>query len=278
MLAKTLRLIGAVFISAGLSSLLLCGCTAAVADAPAKTAARLPQTQESSGSVDAQVARLLDKYGLTASGPAKVHDLQMPAIGSLPLTLYVEGSKGIGLDPTPWAGRKVKVHAVPLKQKTLDGGVTAYFLVGDGSIVGAYLGLEGYTPGVVSMDDKSYFAPPKFTPSNLDFTGVERVRVVGPWNGSDWERESTVATQAASDLLGMVANSRRSKGERSGQEGDEEYMLVITYASGAEVRARLTTKRDGTPTFLTFDAGPFSGWYYTPPSELKPLVKSLLGT
>lgn len=278
MSTRTLQLIGTVFASVALSSMLLCGCSStAVPDAPANTPAASPQATESSGTVDAQITRLLDKYSLTASGPAEVSELQMPSIGTQPMTLYVEGSKGIGLDPTSWAGRMVTVHAVPLKQKTLDGGATAYFLVGDGSIVGAYVVLEGYVPGVISMNERNFFAPPNFTPTNLDFTGVESVKVIGPWNGQDWERESIVTAQAASDLLDMVADSNGSKGDRYGMEGDEEYMFIITYTSGSEVRARLTTKRDGTPTFLTFDAGPFAEWYYTPPSELKPLVKSLLG-
>jgi len=274
----TLCLIVAVVAGTVLSSALLSGCNAAVSATPGESSATPTQTSESSGTVDAQIARLMSKYALTAAGPAQVSDLQMPSADSLPMTLYIEGSKGIGLDPTPWAGRKVKVHSIPLKQKTLDGGATAYFLVGDNSIVGAYVNLDGYSPGVVSMDEKSFFAPPKLAPTKLDFTEVEKVKVIGPWNGKDWERESTLTAKPARDLLDLVADSRGSKGERYGVEGDEEYMLVITYSSGSEVRARLTTKRDGTPTFLTFDAGAFEDWFYTPPAALKPLVKSLLGS
>lgn len=272
------RLIVVVSLFAG-SVLLLCGCTSVDEEATTPLAASPPRSSEaSSAALEKQMIELLSEYSLKPDGSFDKQWLRMPAKDNLPLALYVEASRGIGLDPTPWAGREVWVYSTKLDQEMLEGGsATAHFLVGDGAVVGAHLSIEDLIPGVVALDNREYFAPPKLTPRNLDFTGARQVKVIGPWTGSDWTKSATLTGARADDFLSLLAKSSARRGERFGIQHDEEYMFIVTFANGSVVRARLTTKKDGTPTFVTFDSRPYANWYYVPPEALKPRVKSLLG-
>ncbi len=224
--------------------------------------------------------------------------------------IFAQASKSIGLDLKSYAGKQLRLLSVPLQGRSQawdgrgrgmgalelfpsaldqgssrgqesdwrEGGIRAWFAVDDGRVVGAYLTLAGYAPGVVSLADHSEFMPASLSPERLDFASLESVEIIGPWTGSDWRSRAmlTDAAEVRRVLSFLQASSHRS-GERFGVQGDEEYMIVLTYPGGEEVRARLVTKRVGGPTFLTFDPGSFSRSYYVPPAELKALVKSVLG-
>ena len=51
---------------------------------------------------------------------------------------------------------------VPLKERSKAGGrVEAYFVVDHDRIVGAYMALEGYVPGIVSLAERDMFSVAK---------------------------------------------------------------------------------------------------------------------
>lgn len=257
---------------------LLAGC-AAIEDEPVAPSPSIPpqSSEASAAAIQMRISELLSSYSLKPDGSLKKEWSRLSAKDDLPLALYAEASAQIGLDPTPWADREVWVYSTKVDEKMLEGGsARAYFLVGDGAVVGAYLAIDELIPGVVALNNSEYFAPPKLSPKNLDFSGAQSVEVIGPWMGSDWKESATLTGEEADEFLSLLAQSTRRRGDRFGVVGDEEYMFIIKFNNGSVVRARLTTKRDGTPTFVTFSSMPYENWYYTPPVGLKPRVKSLL--
>ena len=138
---------------------------------------------------------------------------------------------------------------------------------------------DGDVPGVVPFTERDEFAPPDLSPQHLAFDGVKSVEIVGPWaDPNGWKNDKSVSSPTAvKTLLTLLAASVTRKGARFGVDGDEEYMILLTYNSGAVVRARLTTKRGTGETFLTFDPDAFSNWNYLPPAGLKTYVKFVLG-
>lgn len=45
----------------------------------------------------------------------------------------------------------------------------------------AYVILDGYVPGVESLNDRSSFMPKSLTANDLEFKGVKKVEIKGPW-------------------------------------------------------------------------------------------------
>ena len=232
-------------------------------------------------SVAQQTAALLAKYGLHPSDSGSLTKVSLGDAGTLPFTLDAVASLAIGLDMTTYAGKQVGLLKVPLKERSqaIPGNIEAFFVVSGAEVVGAYMVEDGYVPGVVPLTERDEFAPPGLSPQHLTFDGVKSVEIVGPWaDPNGWKNDKSVSSPTAvKTLLALLAASVTKQGERFGVDGDEEYMILLTYDSGAVVRARLTTKRGTGETFLTFDPDAFGNWYYMPPTGLKTYVKSLLG-
>lgn len=245
---------------------------------------------------------LLDRYGLTPSGD---WTWKQGKLQRQPFTFIRPASKSIGLDLRGYAGKEVVLLKVllqghsqawngreaptpsPAQTTQADwqaeslrdrmGDINAWFVVDRDHLVGGYLELVGYAPGIVSLKDRYEFMPADLTPQHLEFKGLKRVEVIGPWARGDWQESKRLSDRQTARLLSLIAASRLEKGERLGGPGDEEYATIFTYNDGAVVTARLTTMRTSGATFLTFDPGPFARYHYLPPDRFKPFVKSLLG-
>ena len=103
--------------------------------------------------------------------------------------------------------------------------------------------LDGYVPGVVSLAERDMFAPAKLSPEKLAFDDVSSIEVMGPWADGDWKKHAKMSNPAGVErILTLLESSVGRRGMRHGVEGDEEYMILITYQDGAIIRANLTTK------------------------------------
>jgi hypothetical protein len=231
----------------------------------------------SAGPLQRQVQALLSRYDLHAAGSGETKRVSFPAPGEEPFVLYARASASIGLDLRGCAGKSVDLLAVPLAQRSQGGAIHAYFVIDGAKVVGAYLVLDEYVPGIVSLSDKREFLPAGLTAEHLTFDGVKSIEITGPWNGDGWGNHATYRTaDDVTRLTSLLTASTAERGERSGVEGDEEYMLLMHYADGAVIRVRLVTKRGTRDTFVTFDTDPLWEWHYLPPASLKVEVKSAL--
>jgi hypothetical protein len=251
-----------------------------------------------------QADELLDRYGLTPSG---AWTWEHAKLEPEPFNFIRSASKSIGLDLRGYAGKQVVLLKVllqghsqawngreapspapsPAQTTQADqqaeslrdrmGDINAWFVVDGDKVVGAYLVLVGYAPGIVSLKDRYEFMPADLAPQHLEFKGLKRVEVIGPWARGDWQESKRLSDGQTARLLSLIAASRLQQGERLGGPGDEEYAIIFTYNDGARVMAELMTKRKSGATFLSFDPGPFARYHYLPPDDFKPFVKSLLG-
>jgi hypothetical protein len=154
-----------------------------------------------------------------------------------------------------------------------EGKTYAYFLADNHRIIGAYLALDDYTPGIVSLDDRSYFTPDRLKPEKLVFEGVDSIELYGPWENNDWKNKATITdTKQVNSILSLLSQSTPINKDFPPHIDYEEYLLVIHYSDGPKVYARLisTTKT----TKATLDH--FPDWSYDPPQELKAVIKELL--
>lgn len=229
--------------------------------------------------------RMLGRYDLHPIGKPRISTLQLETstspVGSFFFEQMAEASKPIGLDLQEFRGTKVRRLSYLLKERSqANQPIRAMFLCKDGRVIGAFMVLEGYCGGPTPLNDKRQFAVPGLRPDNLVFKGVKKVDVMGPWvekGGDPWSKHAVLQDRPAIDrILSLLARSTRGKGGVSGTAEDEEYLLVLSYTGGQEIRARLTTKAQGSPIILTFDLEGFESWVYTPAPELKPYVTRLV--
>jgi hypothetical protein len=251
-----------------LAVLALSGCAAATE--PEALASPLDSLAE-------QAQALLSRYDLHAAGPGATERITLSAPGQPAFALYARASADIGLPLHGCEGETVDMLTVPLTERSQAGDIRAYFVASGGKVVGAYLCLVDCYPGIVSLANRSGFLPPGLTPEHLTFDEVSSLEVIGPWSGDDWERRATYRDGAdIARFTALLSSSTPRRGERTGLESDEEYMLILHYADGPEIRVRLVTKRDTGLTFLTFDTEPLWEWHFLPPAGLKAEVKSTL--
>ena len=166
----------------------------------------------------------------------------------------------------------------PLKERTQagNGGVRAVFVVDNGRVVGAFMVLDGYTPGVVSLTYRRDFAPPGLSPEHLVFEDVKSVEIMGPWHNGSWGKRAVLRDPLqVRRFLAMLTASTARKGARWGTMGDEDFMISINYRGGIVVLVDMVTKR--TSGMTTFFCHAFPNWHYLPPTRLKAYVKSVLG-
>ena len=255
------------------------GCSQAPSATSSTLAAGASKSAAATPTVDAQIDRLLRKYDLHRAAATEESTHSVPASGFW-FASYIDASRAIGMDLTRFEGKPLLRENVRLQERS-DGDAShppalASFLVYRNSVVGAGLALPGYDGGVTPLSDHSVFAVTGLSPSNLDFSEVRKAEILGPWSGKDWTRRVSLDASQTARLFELLHASPRSKGARNSVEGDEEYMFILTYASGPEVRVRLFTKRGTGATFVTYDASAFEGTYFSPPSSLRPFVRSVL--
>ena len=247
-----------------------------------------------------EASDLLDRYDLKPSGEWTSMQAKLQ-----PFALVRAASSSIGLDVRGYGSRQVTLLTVqlqghsqawdgrerpapsPAQTAQTDGqaeslryrmgDIDACFVVDRDRVVGAYLALVGYFPGIVSLKDHYAFMPASLTPRHLDFTGLKSVEVIGPWTGDGWQESKLLSHNQSTTLLTLITASRLQEGERLGGPGDEEYAITFSYDDGARVAARLITQSASGKTSLVFDPAPFARFHYVPPDELKPFVQSLLG-
>jgi hypothetical protein len=220
-----------------------------------------------------QAENLLSKYNLHIKGVAEEHTFKLEGY----FELLNEASQKIGFDLSGYKGKEVKALVYTLKETSQnnDGLVKAYVLL-DRAIIGAYLILDGYVPGVVSLNDRSSFMPKYLTANNLEFKGVKKVEIKGPWEQSQWIHEVTLSNSNELDsFLNLVSKSipvQQNKGY-SLPTSVEKYIIILYFEDGQVVRGRLYLGREFTK--LTLD--PFPNWSYDTSNELRTFVERSLG-
>ncbi|MDD4675437.1 MAG: DUF4830 domain-containing protein [Syntrophaceticus schinkii] len=226
--------------------------------------------------VEGDARKMLAQYRLHPAAQPTTNKFKLPAdSGDLQMVLIHSASQKIGLDIQDYRGQEVKLLKYPLQERSQSGeGKTyAYFLADNHRIIGAYLALDDYTPGIVSLDDRSYFTPDRLKPEKLVFEGVDSIELYGPWENNDWKNKATITdTKQVNSILSLLSQSTPINKDFPPHIDYEEYLLVIHYSDGPKVYARLisTTKT----TKATLDH--FPDWSYDPPQELKAVIKELL--
>jgi hypothetical protein len=104
-------------------------------------------------SVDPLTGRLLADHGLVATGATTSMAIGIGDVDDIPWLLYREASQRIGLDFAGLTGRTAELRTTPIDGRA--SGMRLHVLVGDGSVLGAWLSADEMAPGIFSLD-----APP----------------------------------------------------------------------------------------------------------------------
>lgn len=220
-----------------------------------------------------QAENLLSKYGLQTKGVAKKQTFKLEGN----FELLNEASQKIGFDLSRYKAKEVEALVYIVKQTSQDNGgqVKAYVLL-DRAIIGAYVILDGYVPGVVSLKDRSYFMPKSLTSNALDFKGVKKVEIAGPWEQNQWKHHLMLLDKNDVDsFLDMASKSIpvQLNKEFTPPTSVAKYIITLYFEDGPVVRGRLYLGKGFTK--LTFD--PFPNWSYDTSNELRMFVEQSLG-
>ena len=103
--------------------------------------------------------------------------------------------------------------------------------------------LKGYTPGVVSLNERSQLKPENFNPDNFDFTNVCKVEILGPWNSSDknvWTKTKVLVSDKLQKFLSVLKALKQHNGEIENMNSQlkTEYMIILYYSDGPVIRFR----------------------------------------
>lgn len=226
--------------------------------------------------VDQNARKMLAQYRLHPAAQPTTDKLKLPADSdALEMVIINSASQKIGLDIQDYRGQEVKLSKYLLKERSQseEGKTYAYFLSDNRRIIGAYLALDGYNPGIVSLDDRSFFTPDILKPEKLVFDGVNRIKLYGPWENNDWKNKATITDpEQINSILSLLSKSVPINKDFPPHIDYEEYLLVIYYSDGPKVYARLISTTNTTKVTLDH----FPDWSYNPPEELKPVIKEML--
>lgn len=220
-----------------------------------------------------QAENLLSKYDLHIKDVAKEQTFKLEGN----FELLNEASQEIGFDLSGYKGKEVKALVYDLKETSQDNGgpVKACVLL-DRAIIGAYVILDGYVPGVVSLNDRSSFMPKGLTANDLEFNGVKKVEIKGPWEQSQWIHQLTLSNSNDLDsFLNLVSKSIPVQQNKRyiPPASVAEYIIILYFEDGQVVRGRLYLGGD----FTKLTLNPFSNWSYDTSNELRTFVERSLG-
>lgn len=224
-------------------------------------------------SVDESARKFLNKYQLHPVYEGKHRSIRLTK--NRFYDQIFDTSKKIGLDITKYKNQKVIIAPFPLRERSWEGPVSACLMMHRGKIIGAYLLLDGYIPGIEPLTSKHHFIVPGFRYNNLNFAGISKIEVLGPWVKHGWKKRYSAQKQKEIKLItSFVRRASLLKGEANPVIPDEEYLIVFHFNGGQEVRARLFTPTGTNSLLLSIDE--ISGWHYIPSRKLKAYVRSVL--
>ena len=97
--------------------------------------------------VEPVTAALLAEHGLQADGATTTASVEIGAADGPPWPLYLEASRQIDLDFSPYEGRQAEVRTTPLSRP----GLRVHVLVLEGEAVGAWLSADNQAPGLYPL-------------------------------------------------------------------------------------------------------------------------------
>jgi len=187
--------------------------------------------------------------------------------------LEVDASKAIDLDLEQYKYSEVKKVSYALKEKSqynFNGNIDAHLLYNDKSeLIGAFLAYEGYTPSIVSLNDKTNIRPEKFDPVTFKFENVESIEILEPSksNNSVWGEKRTISSSDSGKFLSVLETSKpHNEAFRGKRSTENEYMICINYKDGVELR--LFYHRD----INKIDIINLPNWYFETNEELERLI------
>lgn len=187
--------------------------------------------------------------------------------------LEVDASKAVGLDLEQYKYSEVKKVSYALKEKSqynFNGNINAHLLYNDKSeLIGAFLSLEGYTPSIVSLNDKKNIRPENFDPAIFKFENVENIEILEPSNSNNsvWGEKRTVSSSDLEKFLSVLETSKPHNEAFIGKcSRESEYMICINYKDGVELR--LFYHRD----INKIDIINLPNWYFETNEELQRLI------
>lgn len=189
--------------------------------------------------------------------------------------LVLEASKESGFPLEAYLNQTVRADTYKLSVKSQfrqSGDVHAVILRDtDRRIIGAYIWLYDYMPGIVSLTNRSELHPETLKPYKPEFRGVTRVEILGPWRWEaedHWTNRREYVGAAASDILNAINRPRTVRGEMPASKGGNEYLLVLQYEDGPVVRIRYYKDLDR----YTIDG--YEGLLYQPSGALTAILSS----
>lgn len=153
-----------------------------------------------------------------------------------------EASRRVGLDPALYIGKRlVRLNYVLQDSTQANTSITANILFCDTNMAGAYLVLDGYAPGIVSINDRSQFKPKNFIFPILNPDLLDTVSILGPWDRSDkgcgWiNRVKYLSIEEASYLAGIFSAGKKVQKRLKYRARDpvEEYGVLLNFKTGEQ--------------------------------------------
>ncbi len=154
--------------------------------------------------------------------------------------LLQDASKSIGLDPAHYIGKRILRLNYLLDDSTRSNRIIeARVLFSDTKLVGACLSLDGYSPGIVALNNRSQFKPKNFLYPKFNHDLIDSVSILGPWgkskNGRNWiNRVDLISKEEISYFAKTFSESKKVNADLNywiGSPGDE-YAASIRYKTG----------------------------------------------
>ncbi|HEY3374044.1 MAG TPA: hypothetical protein VGK02_03160 [Candidatus Aquicultor sp.] len=268
--------------------LMLVGCTNHTATKPTNKGVLSKQVE----AVDPKVISAADKNAKAMLEKYRLHPVQRVRIFGPKETqrllydnkwtpeLFSTASKHIGLDLNKGREKNVVILSYRLKEQcqSHERTVTASFVLdNNGSLIGAFMSLSGYMPGVVGLDERYALLPEGLSRDKLSFEGLSKIEIAG-WRAAEkgWEDSATVSNPE--DIEHITSLIEQSIGHRGTYDvagmGEEEYRMLLYYKDGPIIDIWLAPKNNRDQ--MGIDA--FDRWHYYPPKELRTEIKRLLST
>lgn len=219
-------------------------------------------------SIAADARWILAEHDLQPDGDFSAGSIEL-ADGDQSSALVIEAAGEGGWDLSRYTGEQLKTARVKLAERSQSaaGDVFAVAIYRDDEILGAYLELAGYVPGLVGVDDRYAFLPAGASPSDLVSTRITTVTVAGPWTGESWGTSSTMTARGDIDAFvsGLERSSEHSADRKTDVSGGE-WAFTLHYDDGAQLVGRI--RGSSAEAWLEYDAEALGRAAYVPDRDV----------
>lgn len=188
--------------------------------------------------------------------------------------LIRSNSERIGLNLSGYRGKTVNALIYTLQETSQNNrGKIQSLILYDKEIIGACLLMEGCNPEVSALDEKYNFMPNGLITNNLQFKGINKINIAGPWDRKEsLIREVILSNEnEINSFLALISKSLpvAKKQNNLFDSSSVEYRICFYYYDGSIVRGNLFFSKD----LSTLTLAPFVDLAYESPNELKIFIE-----